>query len=326
MHRTGARRTLLALIVAIGVASLSGAGTGERPSWQPFRWLAADVGPTRIERAALAVPVKIRGLPGEQYFQLDLGAHFSCLHAGAVEDLHASYELRPHGMTVSGTVGDFAVDDEPLEVIGGFRATFVKGQPMPVIGTLGLSFFERRTLVLDYPGRRFLVLPVGAELPGDLARKATFMRAVHRNGKLYVPIDVAGILEEGIFFDSGASAFSLVTSPPEWRRLTGRRGDEPSNRRITGSSWDIDITMIGAPMTGDLRVGPAVRRRPTIWFTPDSRVSFDAWPQTKGLFGNELFADRFVVVVDLPNGRFGVAVSEMARPDKRLHPMAAPGL
>jgi len=153
MDRTGARRILLALILAIGVASQPGATTGGRPNWQPFRWLAVDVGPTRIERAALAVPVKVRGLPGEQYFQLDLGAQFSCLHAGAVEDLHASYELRPHGMTVSGTVGGVAVDDEPMEVLGGFRATFVKGQRMPVIGTLGLSFFERRTLVLDYPGR-----------------------------------------------------------------------------------------------------------------------------------------------------------------------------
>ncbi len=325
MDRTGARRILLALILAIGVASQSGATTGGRPNWQPFRWLAVDVGPTRIERAALAVPVKVRGLPGEQYFQLDLGAQFSCLHAGAVEDLRASYELRPHGMTVSGTVGGVAVDDEPMEVLGGFGATFVKGQRMPVIGTLGLSFFERRTLVLDYPGRRFLVLPLGAELPGDLARRVTFMRAVHRNGKLYVPIEVAGVAEEGIFFDSGASAFALVTSPPEWRRLTGRRGDEASNRRIAGSSWDIDITMIGAPMTGDLRVGPAVQRRPTIWFTSDSRVSFDAWPLTKGLFGNELFADQFVVVVDLPNGRFGVAVSEMTQPNKRLHPTAAPG-
>jgi hypothetical protein len=150
------------------------------------------------------------------------------------------------------------------------------------------------------------------------------MPAVHRNGKLYVPIEVAGVAEEGIFIDSGSSAFSLVTSPPEWQRLTGRRGDEPSNQRMAISSWDIDITMIGAPMTGDLRLGPAVRRRPTIWFTSDSRASFDAWPLTKGLFGNELLADQFVVVVDLPNGRFGVAVSEMSQPDKRLHPKAAP--
>ena len=321
--RIRACRTLLALMVAIGVPSLNGAGAVAQPTWQPFRWLAADVGSTRLERAALAIPVNIRGLPGDHCFQLDLGATVSYLHGGSVEDLDSRFEIRSNGMTVSGTVGGVVVEDEPVEVLRGFRATFVKGQRMLVVGTLGLSFFERRTLVLDYPGRRFMLLPADAVLPGDLASRVTFIRAVHRNGKLYVPIEVAGVAEEGIFFDSGASSFSLVTSPQEWRRLTGRRGDESSNRRMTVSSWDTDITMVGAPMTGALRVGPVVRRRPVIWFTPDSRFSFDNWPSTTGMFGNELFADQFIVVVDVPHGRVGVAASDTAQPNKRLHPTAA---
>ena len=322
MDRTGTRRNLLALMAAIGALSLDGAVAAGQAKWQPFRWLAVDVGSARLERAALVVPVKVLGLPGNQHFQLDLGATVSSLHGGAVEDLDRSFELRADGMTISGTVGGAVVQDEPVEVLRGFRATLVKGQRMPVIGTLGLSFFERRTLVLDYPAGRFLVLPGNAALPGDLASRVTFIRAVNRNGKLYVPIEVDGVAEEGVFFDSGASPFPFVTSPQEWRRLTGRRGDESSNRRMTVSSWDTDITMVGARMTGDLRVGPVLRRRPTIWFTPDRRFSFDAWPSTKGLFGNEFFADHFVVVVDLPNRRFGVATSDMARP-KALHPTAA---
>ena len=310
-------------MVVIGALSLDGAVAGGQAKWQPFRWLAVGVGSARLERAALVVPVEVLGLPGKQHFQLDLGATVSSLHGGAIEDLDRSFELRANGMTISGTVGGVVVEDEPIEVLRGFRATLVKGQRMPVIGTLGLSFFERRTLVLDYPGRQFMVLPADAVLPGDLASRVTFIRAVHRNGKLYVPIEVAGVAEEGIFFDSGASSFSLVTSPQAWRRLTGRRGDESSNRRMTVSSWDTDITMVGAPMTGALRVGPVVRRRPVIWFTPDSRFSFDNWPSTTGMFGNELFADQFIVVVDLPHGRFGVAASDTAQPNKRLHPTAA---
>ena len=323
MDRTGTRRNLLALMVAIGALSLDGAVAGGQAKWQPFRWLAVGVGSARLERAALVVPVEVLGLPGKQHFQLDLGATVSSLHGSAIEDLDRSFELRANGMTISGTVGGVVVEDEPIEVLRGFRATLVKGQRMPVIGTLGLNFFERRTLVLDYPARRCLVLPGNAALPGDLASRVTFIRAVNRNGKLYVPIELDGVAEEGVFFDSGASPFPFVTSPQEWRRLTGRRGDEASNRRMTVSSWDTDITMVGAPMTGDLRVGPAMRRRPTIWFTADRRFSFDSWPSTKGLFGNELFVDQFVVVVDLPHGRFGVATSDMAQPNKGLHPTGA---
>ena len=315
-------RTRLALMLAIGVSSLNDAGARGQPDWHPFRWLAADAGSTRLDRAALVIPVDIQGLPGGQYFQLDLGATATSVHGGSIEDLGSPFKLRPDGMTVSGTVGGVVFQDEPVDVLQDFRATFVKGQRMPVVGTLGLSFFERRILVLDYPGRRFMVLPANAVLPGDLASRVTYLRAEHRNGKLYLPVEVAGIAAEGIFFDSGASAFSLITSPQEWRRLTGRRGDEPSNRRMTVSSWDTDITMIGAPMTGALKVGPVVREDPTIWFTPDSRFSFGAWPSTTGLCGNELFADQFVVVVDVPRGRVGIAASDMAQPGRRLRPSA----
>jgi hypothetical protein len=219
-------------------------------------------------------------------------------------------------MTVAGTIAGVAVADEPVEVLTGFRATVVRDKRIPIIGTLGLSFFEHRTLVLDYPGRRFAVLSKDDPLPGDLETRATFRDAIKRNGKLYIPIEFDGAPQTGFFFDTGASSFPLVTSQDAWRRLTGLRGDEASNQRRTVSSWDADITLVGAEMTGEIRLGPAVLQRPVIWFTSDRRLSFDAWPATMGLLGNELFADRFVVIVDVAHGRFGVATSDVAQPNE----------
>lgn len=103
------------------------------------------------------------------------------------------------------------------------------------------------------------------------------------------------------------SAVALITSRERWRELTGLEGTEPGNRRLTVSSWDTDLSLIGARMRGELSVGPASIAQPLVWHTTDARFSFSHWPETGGFIGNEVFADRCVIVIDLPRRRVGSA-------------------
>jgi hypothetical protein len=299
----------LALACLAAVLYASPAAQGEERQWLPFRWFGATVGGKQIERLALHLPATLTGLPGEHQLQLDTGASHTVLHGGALQDLDPAFVPGARSMAVSGTMAGVAVTNEPVGVIPDFRATLGDGSPMPIIGSLGLSFFAERILVLDYPRTRFLVLPKHASLPDDLAARMEFVPATLRNGKLYLPVTLNGHVRGDIFFDTGASAFALTTSPESWRALTGRRGTERSNRRLTVSSWDTNVTLVGASMQGDLTVGTATLRRPLVWHTLDERFSFSAWPDTDGFIGNELFAERFAMVLDLPNRRLGIATS-----------------
>ena len=139
-----------------------------------------------------------------------------------------------------------------IGVLRDLKATLTRGQPLPVIGTLGLDFFQHRTLVVDYPGRRLAVLPDDAGVPPDVAAESTFLPAEQRNGKLHIPVEFDGATQSGFFFDTGASAFAMVTSEGEWTRLTGRRRDDPANVRLTASSWDMELALVGAPMRARL--------------------------------------------------------------------------
>lgn len=206
------------------------------------------------------------------------------------------------------------VMNERVSVIPDFRATLGDGVPMPIIGSLGLSFFADRLLVLDYPGARFMVLPRDAPLPPDIERRAEFVPATLRNGKLYLPVTLDGDPRDDIFFDTGASAFALITSPARWRALTGLQGTEASNLSRTVPSWDTKLPLVGSKMKGRLSVGRASLREPVVWHTADPRFSFSAWPDTSGFIGNEVFADRFVAILDLPRGRFGLAISASVTP------------
>ena len=247
-RRRRAHLTLAAIALALAGAWLRVDGTEPQPRWRRFRWFAATFGDERVERAALLVPVRLAGLAGEHDLQLDLGSSQTLLHGGSIHDVAPSFPLRAGATAVSGTMAGVPVAAEPVHVLAGFRATVTREAHMPTVGTLGLAFFERRVLVLDYPGRRFMVLADGAPIPPGLARRARFFPIVRRNGKLYVPIDIDGKAQTGAFFDTGASAFALVTSTRDWRSLTGLQGDEPSLQRRTGSSWDTEITLVGGAM------------------------------------------------------------------------------
>ncbi len=282
--------------------------------WHGFTWFEGRLGDEQVERLAIHVPVRLAGLPGEHRLQLDTGASHTVLHGGALRAIDPTFAADARTLLVSGTIAGATVTNEPVGVLPDFRASVAAGTPAPIIGTLGLSFFSQRMLVVDYPAARLMVLPKDATLPDQLERRARFLPTTVRNGKLYVPVAFDGRPRTDVFLDTGASAFALVTSPARWRELTGLQGTESSNLRRTGSSWDTDLTLVGARMAGRLAVGPATLHRPVVWHTPDPRFSFDNWPDTSGFIGNALFADRFVVVLDLPRGRIGLAASTAARP------------
>lgn len=294
------------LVVAAALTATPAAHRAEL-QWQRFTWFGAQLGEERVDRLAIHVPVTLAGLAGEHQLQLDTGASDTVLHGGALRDRDPAFVPAGRSMAVTGTIAGVEVKNEPVGLIPDFRATVVRGTPAPVIGSLGLSFFAQRILVLDYPGARFTVLSKDAELPDRLEQRAEFLPATLRNGKLYVPVMFDGRPQTDVFFDTGASAFGLITSPERWRALTGLEGTESSTVRRTGSSWDTDLTLIGASMRGQLAVGPAVIKRPVIWHAADSRFTFNAWPNTSGFIGNEVFAERFIVILDLSRGRFGVA-------------------
>ena len=299
-------RLIVSLLAAAALSATPDAHRDENP-WHRFTWFAAQLGGEHIKRVAIHVPVRLEGLAGEHQLQLDTGASHTVLHGGTLHDLNPAFAAVGRAMAVSGTIAGVEVINEPVGLMPDFRATVMRGTPAPIFGSLGLSFFAHRILVLDYPGERFMVLPKGAELPDRLEQRAQFLPTTLRNGKLYVPVSIDGHARTDIFFDTGASAFALSTSPERWRALTGLHGAESSTRRRTGSSWDTDVTLLGARMRGALVVGPAAVTSPVVWHTTDSRFSFSHWPDTSGFIGNEIFADRFVVILDLSRRRFGMA-------------------
>jgi hypothetical protein len=163
---------------------------------------------------------------------------------------------------------------------------------------------------------RVAILPAGAELPASVAGEAQVVPADERGGKLYVTLTANGALEKDMFFDTGSSASSLVTTPAAWERLTGRKAGDSRNARWVVCNWGKDAVMIGAPISGDVCVSSACIPRPMIEFesTGLSNFDFSNYPsKTEGFFGLVPFDGKYTVIVDVPHGKFGLVRGSVAR-------------
>lgn len=314
-------RTLAAMACLLVAPHVPALARAEPLRWTDFTWHAVIANGQRLERAALFVSAAIAGLPGTHSLQLDTGSHLNFLHGGAVADVDAAY-ARTLGRTttVTGRIAGAPTTGEPFTVIPEYRAIFTRGEPTPVIGTLGTPFLERWVLIIDYPRQRLAVSDAAAPIPAEILEKATFSALDYRNGKIYVPVTLDGETRAEYFFDTGSSLFPLVTTREEWERLTRRRVNDPKNQRYTLPSWnDTWLDFVGAPMTGRLGIGPVLGKKPMVFFVNDAKFRIDQMPNTRGIIGNALLVRDYAIIIDLPSRRMGFIRSRDLRHDQQLH-------
>ena len=190
------------------------------------------------ERAAILVPITLNGRTYD--FQLDTGADLSSIPESVAVEA---------GLMKPGAGGARVQDVELGGASVGPRWLLARHSA----GTVGLDMLIGFTTVIDYPSQRFCVTPT-ADLPYDIYRRTARSDAVLREGKLFVPVEIAGQQRRDFFFDTGASLFPLSTDLSPWRALTGRTEDGAENRRISGSAWGANVELVGAPSLQPVRI------------------------------------------------------------------------
>ena len=319
-----AARNLVLLAVTLALAGPACVGPREAAPapevdglpWHPFQWIRFDMQGRVFEKAAIYVPFTSDTLGGTYWLQLDTGSDVALrIYRAPLKQLlarrGAAYDST-RALRMSGRVGAYEVRSERLTDPRFVGDTITSDDPHPKIGTLGLSFFRSRVLLLDMPRARFAILDSAAALPAWIAARVRWVPAEYRNEKLFVPLTLNGRTYDGFFYDSGASLFALNTTPEIWRQATGRTGSEPDNERWTVPSFGQQIVMQGAPVQGRVAVGAAALERPLAFHLAEGpeRLDFRTWSfPVSGLFGNALFYDRHLVIVDLPRRRFGLVES-----------------
>ena len=243
---------------------LAGQTSGDNPQAsalvQPRGVIAAtdDLSCSRFEwddpsaKAVMRVPISLDGKP--YWYQLDTGADVVIPYG-----LTKSEGWSPRGSAVRIPNVRFAGMSFPA--ILGYPTKDMPDSPSPedLHGTVGLEPLIGHALVIDFPKQRICLLE-RADLPESLSREADWSPAEIRRGKLFLDIDLNGKKLDGILYDTGSSPDALVVDFSLWKEATGRSGSKDATNHTTAQSWGRVLEFIGAPASGDFKIGNHIIR------------------------------------------------------------------
>jgi hypothetical protein len=262
-----------------------------------FEWGSSTIS----DKSAMLVPISLNG---KQYlYQLDTGADVLIPYGPVLEQGWTARggkivripNVRFAGMTFSSVLGyqnkDMSVSSDPKDPHG----------------TVGLELLIGKTFVMDFPKQRVCLLELG-DLPESLEHAADWSDAEVRHGKLYVDLELNGKKIGKIFYDTGSSPDALAVDFDLWKEATGKSGTKDATTHFSFCcAWGHELEIIGAPASGDLKIGNKVYPKPMMTATPAAPDSYrTGYWEGQGLLGNALFTGS-IVILDLgAHPKFGI--------------------
>lgn len=231
-----------------------------------FQWAEEDLGAYIEPHAAILIPVSVPGVAKTLYMQFDTGSPDTFLKSGALE------ELKSHGVEFElfQQDGHHYVKEFDFEIAGNrvsLKSGWVRGQRATIdwdspnakniIGSFGADFLDQKVCEIDFPAKE---IRFHSQRPEELDSLGTFTSFKFQGRRIMLPAKIDGSDVE-VFYDSGCSAFGLLTSKYYYERLTApevqeiafeanRHGDavpmhhKPSARPIQLGQTELSIQRI----------------------------------------------------------------------------------
>ncbi|OON70053.1 hypothetical protein [Hymenobacter sp. CRA2] len=274
-----------------------------------LRWYADTVWRPAVPHAALLVPVTVPGYPRTCYLQFDTGSPYTRLYSRPLTALVAAYPALQSALQVKDnyvqnfqcTLGSGQLTLGRIKVLEHGASALPADSSAFIIGTLGTDVLEGRVLVLDYAQRRFTLDTHVAE---GLTRRAAFAPLAFDNRRVIVNADLEGHTKQ-LLFDSGSSAYALLTNKDNWQKLAVPQAPE----HTSGSNYlGKKLVVHTVPTAAQLRFGAADVPLRTVTYVEGITMAEEMMMRfsgMEGMLGNEPFATS-TLILDVQRGRFGL--------------------
>jgi hypothetical protein len=249
-----------------------------------FEWGQA---PGFSERGAIIVPISLGGAAYK--CQLDTGTYLTIVYGG---EAAKPFRWRPGQKMVHVPgigVGGITLPAADVQVATNF-------QNGGTAGTIGLDVLIGHVVILDFPARRIYVLQ-RTDLPAVVRGRTSWAPAEIRRGKFIVHARLNGADCNGLFLDTGSSAFPLMVDADHWKTLTRPTYGEPPAKEVSVNSWGKQIKLVGQPGLGAIEIASLRVDHPLIFRMPEAG-SGKPRQAVSGLLGNALFWND-ILVLDL---------------------------
>ena len=273
----------------------------------PFVWKADSINGQWDEYAAMLIPIQLPGCSRKFYMQFDAGAPYSLFYKNKLKAISSHYPKSVHLPDSAVLLKEFRfvagktsvlAREIPLRQLGTDEITLDQNN-VEIIGTLGTDFIGTKTVIIDYPGKN---ISIGYEVPANTG--IIFTDFIYANQSIILPVSLRG-KKTMLYFDSGSSAFELLTSK-ETAIALALPGSTPVTYPVT--SWSKTLTAISYTSADSIEIASAKLPLNKVTYVEgagDAQVNRMMKMGIGGLTGNKLFLHA-ILVLDIKNRKFGI--------------------
>jgi hypothetical protein len=277
----------------------------------PFLWERDTINHELNPYAAMLLPISLKGCTETYYMQFDLGSPTSLFYKNKLDAINKRYhnlafqqqDGKSELINFQFTLGSTLVNAKKIAARQFERSEidWSDTTTRQIIGTIGTDFFENKVLVIDYK-KNYLF--ISDKLPETLPTDTRLADFKFESRRVLLPAVING-KDVDIFFDSGTSAFELMTDKKTWEHLA-KKGAVVN--RYPVRSWNNQLTVNTA--STDYSIKFHSFEIPLQHVTYVEGTSFLQRMLMKlggvgGLTGNKLFINK-IILLDTKNKKFGI--------------------
>lgn len=317
---------ILGLVLLLGVFGMRKFNTSwfkEKPNYTKFcteyssisfKWSGNQYGNYIEKHDAILIPVKIKGISLSMYMQFDTGAPHTVLNGKSLES------LKKLGLSVEEIIQDETryvkdfffemganqIQVEQIKIIENYGTPFDSNDTLRriKIGTIGADILADKITAIDFQQQQ---IHFYKERTSAMQALPTFQSFDFKGRRLMLPATIRG-KKRKLFYDSGSSAFGLITAKSRYKKYTDKNVPEikydanswgnsiPVTHKATDMKMEIGGLSLGLKRVSYVDMYPRVQG----WIAPFSKIG--GWLGNKPFTEHILFldtkAEEFLVVED----------------------------
>lgn len=247
----------------------------------PITWLGND-------KNVLLLPIHFKGNQETFYLQFDTGSPYTIFYSSSIKGIKEIKMNNGH-VTTSFSVGNTQILSNQIKIFNTEKED--KTDSIKIIGTLGADILEDRKTLINFKENQ-VVLNV-SKVPENVKNELIDFKFKKRK------IIISGILkgkERKFLYDSGSSAFELLTYKEEWEKLKSKN----SRVKIEKSrSWNDVLTTYTANCKQNIEfknVGIPVKEVTYVEGFSNAQFSLMKFSGMSGMLGNKIFLNNSIFI------------------------------
>lgn len=260
------------------------------------------------EIAALLLPVRLRGINRTFYMQFDLGSPSTIFHRHTlsdlerhIPDLNFQIDSTNHLSDFSFEMGKITITAPKFRTINyGASINWTDSTSLNIIGTIGSDLIEKKLTLLDFINN---TCHFGNLISATAIHKG-LIDFSFKYRRVFFPAMINGENRK-LWYDTGSSAFELLTSKATWKRMAKPEA-KPVSHEV--NSWGSPLMTHTIETDGIIQFDTTAIKLQSATYVEGHSFLQKIIARTTGMggmIGNKIFMDK-QVLIDCKNRKFGV--------------------